>query len=115
MDTALLKQKLEAEKARLESEMADIGRRNPLVPNDWESVPSEIGVESDLADQADVVISRDTTSAIFADLEARYDTVLEALEHMEKGTYGLCEECGKQIEEARLMADPAARTCVEHK
>lgn len=115
MDTASLKQKLEAEKNKLESEMGDIGRRNAGVPDDWEAVPVEIGVESDLADQADVVVNRDTTSAIFTDLEARYDTVLSALRAMEKGIYGTCEVCGKAIEESRLTADPAATTCITHK
>lgn len=115
MNTAPFVQKLEEEKAKLESEMGSIGRKNPGVPDDWEAVPSEIGTEADLADQADVVVSRDTTSAIFADLEARYDTVLRALHRAQEGTYGMCEVCGKEIEEARLQADPAAATCIEHK
>jgi len=114
MNTAPFAQRLEEEKVKLESEMGNMGRRNPGVPNDWESVPTEIGVEADLADQADVVMHRDSTSAIFADLEARYDTVLEALARIKNGTYGVCEVCGKPIEEARLNADPAATTCVEH-
>ncbi len=115
MDTARFKQKLEEEKKKLESEMGDIGRRNLGVPDDWEAVPTEIGIEADLADQADVVVSRDTTSAIFADLEARYDTVLEALRSIERGTYGKCEVCEAVIEEDRLAADPAATTCIAHK
>lgn len=114
MNTAPFVQKLEEEKAKLESEMGSIGRKNPSVPDDWEAVPSEIGTEADLADQADVVVSRDTTSAIFADLEARYDTVLGALHRAKEGTYGMCEVCGRPIEEARLAADPAATTCIEH-
>lgn len=108
------KRALEAEKHTLESEMGRLGRRNPRVPDDWESVPTEIGAESDLADQADIIVSRDASSAIFTDLEARYDSVLDALKHIEKGTYGVCAVCGKPIEEARLLADPAATTCLEH-
>lgn len=110
-----LKNKLEEEKAKLESEMGDIGRRNPSVPGDWESVPTETGSEADIADQADASESRDTTSAIFADLEARYDTVLVALANIEKGTYGVCEVCGRAVETERLEADPTATTCIEHK
>ena len=30
------------------------------------------------------------------------------------GTYGTCEVSGEQIEEDRLEADPAARTCKAH-
>ena len=114
MKTEHFKKKLEAEKAKLESEMGNIGRRNPAVPNDWESVPSEIGAEADLADQADVVMNRASNAAILADLEARYDTVLSALSRIQKKTYGLCEVCGAKIEEARLEADSAATTCTKH-
>jgi DnaK suppressor protein len=114
MDTAPFSKRLEEEKIKLESELGSMGRRNPGVPDDWEPVPTEIGTEADLADQADVVMHRDSTSAIFADLEARYDTVLMALARIKSGTYGVCEVCGKEIEEARLTADPAATTCVLH-
>ncbi len=114
MNTKPFAQKLEEEKVKLESEMAGIGRRNLSVPGDWEPLPSETGSEPDLADQADVVMSRDNTTAIFADLEARYDNVLAALSRIEKGTYGVCQVCGGTIEEARLSADPAAATCVKH-
>ena len=114
MKTEHFKKKLEATKAKLELEMGSVGQRNPAVPGDWEPVPSEVGMESDLADQADVVMSREGNAAILADLEARYDTILAALSRIEKKTYGKCEVCGKKIEEARLEADPAATTCVEH-
>ncbi|MBI5405579.1 TraR/DksA C4-type zinc finger protein [Candidatus Kaiserbacteria bacterium] len=114
MKTEHFRKKLEAEKLKLESEMGGIGRRNPAVPGDWEAVPSETGSEADLADQADVVISRERNEAVLADLEARYDTVLAALARIEKKTYGICEVCGRPIGEERLEADPAATTCVEH-
>ena len=114
MEIAYFKRRLEEEKAKLESEMGSIGRRTPGVPDDWEPVPSEIGTEADLADQADIVVSRDTTSAIFTVLESRYDTVLAALKRIDKGTYGVCDVCGDTIEDARLAADPSATTCIKH-
>lgn len=114
MKTEHFRKKLEAEKGRLEAELKTVGRRNPAVPGDWEPIPSEVGMEPDPVDQADVIVSREGNAAILADLEARYDTTLEALGRIEKGTYGTCEVCGKQIEEKRLEADPAATTCVEH-
>lgn len=111
MKTEHFRKKLEAEKARLETEMGSVGRQNLSVPGDWEAIPSETGTEADLADQADVVMSRETNTAILADLEARYDSTLSALSRMEKKTYGTCEVCGEKIEEERLEADPAATTC----
>jgi len=114
MKTEHFRKKLEEQKAKLESEMGNIGRRNQAVPDDWEAVSSEVGVESDLADQADVIVSHENNSAILADLEAHYDTILAALSRIEKKSYGKCEVCGREIEEIRLEADPAATTCVKH-
>jgi len=35
-----------------------------------------------------------------------------ALERVEAGTYGVCEECGARIPEERLEARPTARHCL---
>lgn len=114
MKTEHFRKKLETEKVRLESEMGGIGQRNLRVPDDWEPVPTEVGTEADLVDQADVVMSREGNAAILADLETRYDSVLAALSRIEKKAYGKCEICGNKIEEKRLEVDPAATTCVRH-
>ena len=39
----------------------------------------------------------------------------EAFERLRTGTYGICEECGESITEARLTAMPFTRVCVECK
>lgn len=36
----------------------------------------------------------------------------KSLANLNKGTYGKCEKCGKQIEEKRLLAMPTATMCV---
>jgi len=38
----------------------------------------------------------------------------EALERIEKGTFGICEATGKPITRARLKAIPWARHCIEY-
>jgi RNA polymerase-binding transcription factor len=114
MKTEAYKKRLTEEKRRLESEMSTVGRKNPSVPGDWEAVPTETGTEADPVDQADLVMNRENNISILADLEARYDAILSALAKIEKHSYGTCEVCGKDIGEARLGADPAATTCVEH-
>ncbi len=114
MNIEHLKKRLEEEKVRLESEMGSVGQKNVGVPGDWESVPTETGTEPDSADQADVLISRDTNRAILSALETQYDEVLKALKRIERGSYGACEACGMHIEEARLEAVPSATTCTAH-
>jgi len=37
-----------------------------------------------------------------------------ALERMDKGGYGLCQECHETIEQDRLLADPLVRYCLDH-
>ncbi len=95
-------------------QLGTVGRRNPSNPNDWEAVPSETGLEADPNDQADLMENYDENKAILNDLEIRYNDVLGALSRIEKGTYGVCEVCGEAIEEERLEAEPAAKTCKSH-
>ncbi|WP_028950824.1 TraR/DksA family transcriptional regulator [Sulfurihydrogenibium subterraneum] len=38
----------------------------------------------------------------------------EALERIHNGTYGICEVCGKEIEEERLEAIPWTTLCIQH-
>jgi len=39
----------------------------------------------------------------------------EALYRMEKGTYGVCRDCGEEIAEPRLNAIPWTRVCIKCK
>ena len=114
MKTEHFKTKLEEEKMKLESQLGSVGRRNPSVPNDWEQTPSEDGNEADLVDQADMITSRQNDAAVLDALEARYDTVLNALKRIEKGTFGSCEVCSAEIAPERLEANPSATTCALH-
>jgi len=41
--------------------------------------------------------------------------IKEALERIEDKTYGLCEECGEDISEARLKARPVTTLCIDCK
>jgi len=42
------------------------------------------------------------------------EEVDSALDRMERGTYGICEECHDSIERDRLLADPLVRLCLDH-
>ena len=52
-------------------------------------------------------------------LERRFNDALAEVEHAlkkyETGTYGICDLCGRQIEQARLEALPQANLCLECK
>jgi RNA polymerase-binding transcription factor DksA len=115
MNTEIYKQKLQEEQARLEKELATIGRINPDNPSDWEATPVDPGSrESDPNDKADMIEDYETNTAILKQLEIQLIDVKDALVKIEDGTYGMCEVSGHPIEEGRLEANPAARTCMEH-
>ena len=41
--------------------------------------------------------------------------IQQALERVEKGTFGICEECGEDISEGRLKARPVTTLCIKCK
>jgi DnaK suppressor protein len=41
--------------------------------------------------------------------------IKDALERLEGGTYGICEQCGEDISEKRLKARPVTTLCIECK
>lgn len=48
-------------------------------------------------------------------LEKTLRDIDNALDRIEKGTYGKCKYCGQPINEKRLLARPVASACVECK
>lgn len=48
-------------------------------------------------------------------LESSLRDIENALDRIDKGTYGICRYCGKEIGEKRLLARPVASACVECK
>ena len=41
--------------------------------------------------------------------------IKEALERIEQGTYGICEDCGEEISTERLKARPVTTLCIDCK
>lgn len=41
--------------------------------------------------------------------------IQEALQRIEAGTFGICEECGEPIEKERLLARPVTTLCIDCK
>jgi RNA polymerase-binding transcription factor DksA len=115
MDITAMKERLEKEKELLESELATVGRKNPKIAGDWEPMPGELDPSATESDElADKIEDFEENTAIVRELEIRLADITSAIEKVDKGTYGVCEECGEEIEEDRLQANPAARTCKKH-
>jgi RNA polymerase-binding transcription factor DksA len=115
INTEYFKEKLLAEKVSLVKDLSSVGRINPDNPNDWEATPGDVNERSaDRNKLADNVEEYEARTATLKELEGSLKDVMDALEKIESGKYGICEVSGKQIELDRLEANPSSRTCKEH-
>ena len=73
---------------------------------------SPFGKREEGADEASEL---ETRLALERRLGESLDEVEHALQKYEAGTYGLCDSCGKPIEQARLEAIPQASLCLNCK
>ena len=86
--------------------------RRPPVSSRSDSMEHNNGRQGDMADQAsgnnEVHIQlrlKQTDAKILQAID-------EALMRIEKGTFGICSDCGEPIAEARLNAIPWTRVCI---
>ncbi|MFB6725740.1 TraR/DksA family transcriptional regulator [Kribbella sp. NPDC056345] len=61
---------------------------------------------------ATIAFERSQTSSMLVTASSHLAEVDAALERIASGTYGSCERCGAPIAPERLLARPAARTCI---
>lgn len=73
------------------------------------------GAGDDEADTGSKNITREHELALAATAREVLTQTERALERLDAGTYGLCENCGKPIGKARMQAFPRATLCVECK
>jgi RNA polymerase-binding transcription factor DksA len=116
MNTEHFKEKLEAELKVLTKELNDLGEKDPTT-GEWEATGKNLDVttpmadSNEAADQLEELVEREGETST---LEARRNDVKDALAKIADNTYGICEVEGETIEEDRLEANPAARTCKAH-
>ena len=106
MRDALLarRDEVQSEIDRLEQELRWFG-------SDDESDMS--GVGNHLADEGSNVFEQERISTVVADMEDVLAQVNAALDRMDNGTYGICQRCGKPINEERLEAFPHVAFCID--
>jgi len=105
-------QKLEEKKKQLTQELSSFATKDPAVKGDWDTKYPRVP-EGDLEDAAGEVEEYSTKLHIEFSLENQLKEVSAALERIEKGTYGTCVNCAKEILEERLLALPESRYCTE--
>lgn len=103
------KKKLSSEKKDLISQLVDMGV-DPAT-----GVPSGDQFEQGFADSGQSTAEKARVLSFAEGVIASMKEVDAALDRIEKGTFGVCESCGKQIQVERLEARPVARLCLDCK
>jgi len=107
-----LKGRLEVEKESLEKELNSFATEDKNLKHNWDAkYPSR--EDGNMEEEADESQEYDNLLALEHSLESKLKDVANALERIANGTYGFCENCGKEIGEDRLMACPEAKTCLK--
>ena len=75
--------------------------------------PELSSYEDHPADLASETFEREKDLAIAESVESLLHQVNTALEKVDRGTYGVCDACGRPIKKARLQALPFATLCLE--
>ncbi|MFE5187785.1 TraR/DksA family transcriptional regulator [Streptomyces sp. NPDC056628] len=101
---------LQAEGTRLRDEISSSERALAGLMRD-----SGDGAGDDQADTGAKNITREHELALAANAREMLTQTEHALERLDAGTYGLCENCGDPIGKARMQAFPRATLCVECK
>ena len=71
---------------------------------------TDLGVAND--DNAKEVDIYTTNLSVSKVLEGALQDIEAALKRVEKGTYGVCKYCGREINPKRLLARPVSSACV---
>jgi len=96
-----IRQGLEQRKLELEQEMTGL----------YQEKFSDDQVQ-DAADQALSSTMESLKASIHDAKNVEYKRLLEALDMLDKGTYGVCVDCGKAISDKRLKYYPNATRCL---
>ncbi len=75
-----------------------------------EALKVEVDVDADEGDPD--LIEREKNVALLSQLENKLEGVHAALRKIDKGKYGICERCEKEIDPERLEIRPDATMCV---
>lgn len=93
---------------RLEALLNDAARTMTNMTDEEETFP-------DPTDRASVESDRNFMLRIRDRERKLISKIREALDRIDKGTYGICEECGEEISEQRLIARPVTTLCIDCK
>ncbi len=107
------RKKLLAEKEQLQKQLRDLEEKGLQTSQSEET--GDVGFDDEYAGSGSITFEREKDLSIHNNVEDLLAKVNLALEKLEKGTYGICDNCGQKIVDARLKALPYATLCIDCK
>jgi YteA family regulatory protein len=112
LNVEVYKARLLAERDRIHRELEEIEKEISI-----DDTPISQGELADYdnhpADAATDTYEKERDIAVRENFREILGRIDEALGKIERGTYGICDRCGREISEGRLEAVPYAIYCVE--
>jgi DnaK suppressor protein len=109
-------EKLKTERETVINDLQGIGVvKDSREPDDWQAKPADLDtLRADSNEVADKIESYEGNNDIVHKLERQLTDIDAALSKIKNNSFGICEIGGEEIENDRLEANPAARTCKKH-
>ena len=96
-------------KEKLEKQLLAFAKHDPNQPDNFNSKFPKFGDKED--DNAAEVADFERNLSMEETFEQSLTMINRALRKLENGSYGLCEKCGRLINEERLKVMPTATKC----
>lgn len=105
---------VERQRGSLEDLRAEISRmKDGLEEDEQDRAEEQQYQEIDSGDLGQELHTRQMDETIGGQAEGRLENIERALQKIEEGSYGICDDTGEEIPKGRLEAMPEATTTVE--
>jgi len=108
-----LKKKLEKDKGNMEKQLSKFAKEDKKVKGNYKAEFPKIGSQID--ENAQEIQEYEQNVSLEHNFETELKAINKALGKIEKGKFGICESCGKNINFERLKIRPQAAMCIECK
>ena len=112
------KEKLSVREEKLQQIKLRLLRQRATLLNEAESALNELPGQTifpDLGDQATAETDRNFMLRLRGREQRLLKKIDEAIDRIENGTFGVCDDCGNEIDVKRLEARPVTTMCIECK
>lgn len=112
VDLDTMRARLEQERVRVQATIDNLHSQHP---GSMEDEVDESSLDNHLGETATATLDREIDYSLEQNEERVLAAIDSALARIADGSYGRCEQCGREIEAERLDAIPYATLCIEDK